>query len=67
MSKNIKFPIFIKYSDGTLKTFRSYEDIEAKIEYFLINEEKCKVYDSADQKLILNVFLNEVKDLYPKE
>lgn len=63
----INFPIFLKYEDGTVKTYKSYDDIEEKIEYFLIKEEKCKVFDSKGQKLVLNVFLNEVKDLYPEK
>jgi hypothetical protein len=67
MGRNISFPIFFKYADGTLKSFESGDEIEEKIEYFLIEEEKCEVYDSSGQKIIINIFLNEIKDLYPEE
>jgi hypothetical protein len=65
MSKLILFPIFIKHEDETLESFKSYGDIEKAFEYFSFDEEKCEVFDSSGQKLILNVFLHEVKELYP--
>ena len=58
----IAFPIFLKYENGKVESYNSYEDIEKNVEYFLIKEEKCEVFDSNGQKLVLNVFLNEVKD-----
>lgn len=61
----INFPIFLKFADGTTKIYLSCDEIEQNMEYFLIKEEKCEVFDSNGQKLILNVFLNEIKDLYP--
>ena len=61
----INFPIFLKFEDGTIKSYESYDDIEQNVEYFLIKEEKCKVFDSKGKELVLNVFLNEVQDLYP--
>ncbi len=62
----VNFPIYLKYEDGTVKSYESYADIEKNIEYFLIKVEKCEVFDSQGRKLVLNVFLNEVKDLYPE-
>jgi len=63
----IDFPISLKYENGDIKSYDSYKDIEENIEYFLIEEENCKVFDSKGQDLILNVFLNEIKDLYPAD
>lgn len=63
----INFPIFLKYKSGLVKKYESYDDIEKKVEFFPIEKENCEVFDSEGQKLILNVFLDEIQDLYPEK
>jgi hypothetical protein len=63
----INFPIFIRYENGETIAYRSYNEIEKKCCCFLSKDGKGEVFDSKGQKLILNVFLNEVQDLYPEK